>query len=546
MASKGQCDPCTEQGTSSPAVKFCSDCEERLCEKCIEDHSKFKVLRSHHLIDLSAAGSKIPTFQKYCDVHADGLLDFFCTQHDVVCCRSCMPLKHQSCKNVFPLEHVSKDVRNSAVLNDTLDAMDNASKTLTGLMDGTNNNIKKLEDDEQAILRELKTVKENLVKQIDKFEEKVIKELSSIKKEKEIKFKQNQTEIGELKDKVQEIHEQVNFLKKHGSNNQLFLALRQQDKKIQSIDCRIKEMTSTFVGAQLALTGIHNLKIDSIGSIEETPLPCAIKHKPMKLNQAQARSDNSKPITSMQWNNQLNLHAGTDYNLTGIAITSDDSVILCNHTPSGNLFTYSSTNVLKSDISLSFPYDVALIPNTDKVVVTLPNEMKIQFIDITRTELSCNKISTEESCYGVSTNRNNIYLGGMGKIFVLNLQGLFRNKITVNNTESIYSLCVNETNQQLICRSLSRLWYVKLTGEIVYQTDVPGEAGLALDRRGNVYYSMRVSDEIRRIRKGDSSSDVVLKASDKISRPYAINFNKESTTFYVINDCETVQIFNCN
>ncbi|CAG2226552.1 unnamed protein product [Mytilus edulis] len=545
MASKGQCDPCTEQGTSSPAVKFCSDCEERFCENCIEDHSKFKVLRSHHLIDLSAAGSKIPTFQKYCDVHPDGLLDFFCTQHEVVCCRSCMPLKHQSCQNVFPLEHVSKNVRNSAVLNDTLDAMDSASKTLTGLMDGTNNNIKKLEDDEQTILRELKNVKENLVKQIDKLEEKVIKELSSIKKEKEIKFKRNKTEIGELKAKVQEIHEQVNFLKEHGSNNQLFLAMRQQEKKIQSIDVRVKEMTSTFVGAQLALTSIHDMKIDSIGSVEETPLPCAIKHIPMKLKQAQAKPDNSNPITSMQWKNQLNLPFGTDYTLTGIAITADDSLLLCNFDNNGNLYTYSSTYAFKSELPLCYPYDVAVIPNTEKAVVTLPINNSIQFIDTAKAVLG-NKVSTEESCYGVCANRNNIYLGGIEKIFVLNLQGSFLNKITINNMESIFSLCVNETNQQLICRNSSTLCYVKLTGEIVYQTDVTGAAGLALDRQGNVYYSMKESDEIRRIRKDHSSSDVVLKASDKISRPCAINFSKEFTTFYVINNFKTVQIFNCN
>ncbi|XP_063397659.1 uncharacterized protein LOC134681960 [Mytilus trossulus] len=544
MASKGQCDPCSEQGKSSPAVKFCSDCEERFCENCIEDHSKFKVLRSHHLIDLSAAGSKIPTFQKYCDVHPDDLLDFFCTQHDVVCCRSCMPLKHQSCQNVFPLEHVSKNVRNSAVLNDTLDAMDSASKTLTGLMDGTNNNIKKIEDDEQAILRELKTVKENLVKQIDKLEEKVTKELSSIKKEKEIKIKQNKTEIGDLKAEIQEMHDQVNFLKEHGSNNQLFLALRQQEKKIQSIDSRVKEMTSTFVGTRLVLTGIYDLKIDSIGSVEETPIPCGIKHKPMKLNQAQAKPDNINPITSMKWKNHLNLQYGKVYNLTGIAITADGSVLLCNYNSSGGLYTYSTNNAFKSELPLYFPYDVAVISDTDKAVVTLPMEKSIQFINTSSQEL-CNRITTDEHCYGVCANKDNIYLGGMGKIFVLNLKGSFLNKITLNKNEAIYSVCLNENSQQIICRSSSTLWCVKLTGEIVYQTNVTGAAGLAIDRQGNVYYSMLDSNEIRRIRN-DGSSVVVLKASEKITRPCAINFNKTSTTFYVIRDCKTVQIYNCN
>ncbi|CAG2209448.1 unnamed protein product [Mytilus edulis] len=165
MASKGQCDPCTEQGTSSPAVKFCSDCEERTCFK---ECKKFSSLKRYFR-----------------------------------CNGQCF-------------------------------------KTLTGLMDGTNNNIKKLEDDEQTILRELQNVKENLVKQIDKLEEKVIKELSSIKKEKEIKFKRNKTEIGELKAKVQEIHEQVNFLKEHGSNSQLFWLCGNRRNKFNQLMFELK------------------------------------------------------------------------------------------------------------------------------------------------------------------------------------------------------------------------------------------------------------------------------------------------------------------
>lgn len=226
--------------------------------------------------------------------------------------------------------------------------------------------------------------------------------------------------------------------------------MRQQEIKIQSIDVRVKEMTSTFVGAQLALTCIHDMKIDSIGSVEETPLPCAIKHIPMKLKQAQAKPDNSNPITSMQWKNQLNLQAGTDYNLTGIAITADDSLLLCDFNNNGNLYTYSSTYAFKSELMLFYPYDVAVIPYIDKAVFTLPFEKSIQFIN-TRSQELYYRITTDEHCYGVCANRNNIYLGGIGEIFVLNLQGSFLNKITLNKNEAIYSVCFNENSQQIIC-----------------------------------------------------------------------------------------------
>jgi hypothetical protein len=60
-----------------------------------------------------------------CEIHTDVQIDHFCSQHDVVCCRTCLSESHRSCESVLPLDSASKDVKNSSLLSDTLEDMMN-------------------------------------------------------------------------------------------------------------------------------------------------------------------------------------------------------------------------------------------------------------------------------------------------------------------------------------------------------------------------------------------------------------------------------------
>jgi hypothetical protein len=56
---------------------------------------------------------------------------YFCSQHDVVCCRACLSDSHRSCESVLPLDFVSKDVKKSSLLSDTLEEQDYMTETLS-------------------------------------------------------------------------------------------------------------------------------------------------------------------------------------------------------------------------------------------------------------------------------------------------------------------------------------------------------------------------------------------------------------------------------
>jgi hypothetical protein len=48
---------------------------------------------------------------KNCEIHTDVQIDYLCSQHDVVCYRTCLSDSHRSCESVLPLDFASKDVQ---------------------------------------------------------------------------------------------------------------------------------------------------------------------------------------------------------------------------------------------------------------------------------------------------------------------------------------------------------------------------------------------------------------------------------------------------
>ena len=153
------CDPCSEKNKRFVAEKYCSDCEEKLCTECAEWHLRCKVFRSHHLIDLSSVGSRIPLSSKInCEIHTDVQIDYFCSQHDAVCCSACLSDSHRSCETAIPLDFASKDVKNSYLLSDTLKELDNMTETLQKMEANRDENQKLLKQKKSLIIKQISAV----------------------------------------------------------------------------------------------------------------------------------------------------------------------------------------------------------------------------------------------------------------------------------------------------------------------------------------------------------------------------------------------------
>jgi ABC-type enterochelin transport system substrate-binding protein len=96
------------------------------------------------------------------------------------------------------------------------------------------------------IIKQISAAKSKVLKYLDDIEEKLITEVGSVQEKNEEKINTEKHEICQLTSILKDNKQELEFLKEHGSNNQLFLTLRKQITIIQKTDKTIHDMTSVI------------------------------------------------------------------------------------------------------------------------------------------------------------------------------------------------------------------------------------------------------------------------------------------------------------
>ena len=114
------------------AIIFCLECRIYMCNKCENFHSE--LFLNHHQVKLNNDNSK-EIFTGFCDEknHLDKL-EFFCKNHNKLCCASCIIKikkkgkgQHSNC-NVCIIEDIKREKRNK--LNENINILENLSNSI--------------------------------------------------------------------------------------------------------------------------------------------------------------------------------------------------------------------------------------------------------------------------------------------------------------------------------------------------------------------------------------------------------------------------------
>jgi hypothetical protein len=264
----------------------------------------------------------------------------------------------------------------------------------------------------------------------------------------------------------------------------------------------------------------------------------------MKAQHQQVEVDRSQTLTEFIKDGVINLKRGVQYYLIDMAVTSDNKLLLCNIDSSDKkVYIYKDYKTYEDKISLtSQPWCITVVPCTDKAVVTLPQEESIQFINTTNNTKD-NKIYMGVVCRGVTAVKDNIYIGGVDNVIILNIDGTLVRTISTNGGYNNY-LLYNERNDQLLLRQDDRLCCINLDGHVIYRYDISGWLGLAVDQQGHVYISG--SHDIHRLSPDGTFRDIVLSKHDGVDGPWSITFNNDFTKLFIINnEGKTVLVYSC-
>jgi hypothetical protein len=141
-----------------------------------------------------------------------------------------------SCETVLPLDFASKDVKHSSLLSDTLEEQEYMTETLSKMSENRDENRKLLKQKKSLIIKQISAAKSKVLKYLDDIEEILITEVGSVQEKNEEKINREKHEICQLTSILKDNKQELEFLKVHGSNNQLFLTLRKQITNIQKTE----------------------------------------------------------------------------------------------------------------------------------------------------------------------------------------------------------------------------------------------------------------------------------------------------------------------
>ena len=119
--------------------------------------------------------------------------------------------------------------------------------------------------------------------------------------------------------------------------------------------------------------------------------------------------------------------------ITGMVVTDDDHLLLCNNSRKLLAVYYLSGKYMKT-IDVSYPpWDMAIISRTHRAVVTFANK-KIQFINLQTFTQDDKLITIPNSIfiYGIAATSGNIIFCNTRRIHCLDTEGTYLSTITLS------------------------------------------------------------------------------------------------------------------
>jgi hypothetical protein len=104
-----------------------------------------KATKYHHVVDLKVAHS-FPSASdwgyKSCQIHDCHHFEYFCVEHQMMCCRECMTSDlHRTCRKILTINAASKHVKTSKQFKGVEDELEHILETLENILTDRRENL---------------------------------------------------------------------------------------------------------------------------------------------------------------------------------------------------------------------------------------------------------------------------------------------------------------------------------------------------------------------------------------------------------------------
>ncbi|XP_071121480.1 tripartite motif-containing protein 2-like [Mytilus edulis] len=544
MAAK-YCEPCTARGMTPTASQWCTECEEALCSDCTEAHRVQKMSRNHHLVQMDNIPKQIHVSYN-CPKHQQLPFDYFCVDHDVICCKECWPKNHQTCKNVTSIDIASKNSKQSQSFLDSEEQLRFILETLEKLSKNCKDNESRINADDEKILKQIKTIKENVIKQLKALEETLLKQLAEKKDKYVTSLKRQDRSIKDLSNSTKAQKESLEFFRDHGSEKQAFVSIRSSKPILDEIENKVKQLIESF--ANISLTFVESgskEKLTDLGTIEIKETPCSFPFSPYKQRQSQVPVVLKRQITSFTHFYDVDTKGEKLRGVTGMTVSDNNTLVFCDVNTSKVYFCDDNDTYQSSIISPYKPWDISTIPGTTTAVMSSKYEPYIQFIDISNRRLLY-KIEVKGSKNsGIAATKDHISISTNAEMQVLDVSGKFKSNICLEGKILALSYICVCSNGNICFSSQDTVYCITSDGDSVFtyaSTDLCSARSIQVAGDGHIYVVGRLSNNIHKLTSTGTLVDILL--NDYISNPLAFCFNHDFSKIYMANkNGEVISVF---
>ncbi|XP_046563072.1 E3 ubiquitin-protein ligase TRIM33-like [Haliotis rubra] len=105
------CAFCKEGRETTPAVVWCSVCDDALCEKCVRVHNRIPATRHHDVTELCGEVRVKRKRNVMCKEHKQECVEFLCEDCEKMVCYKCCIIYHRKCDSFVTIESQIETMR---------------------------------------------------------------------------------------------------------------------------------------------------------------------------------------------------------------------------------------------------------------------------------------------------------------------------------------------------------------------------------------------------------------------------------------------------
>ncbi|XP_060591332.1 endophilin-A1-like [Ruditapes philippinarum] len=235
------CRICKRKGNNSEAEKYCLECQDYFCLKCVKVHEDVPSIMDHNILDKSQfpsdsakiVGSRKTLSDKSierCDKHSHNGIDMYCQIHDQVGCGTCMTLAHRNCQDTFYIPEYISDTGLTTSIKEVEEKLDSVSMYLTRQHESIKSEQDQLLERKKLLVDNITKFRKEINDKLDDLEKVTISDADNTYKSLTNEMKNAMRMLQNMKETIAGYRERI----KSNSNNQTtrFVTL----KKAEDID----------------------------------------------------------------------------------------------------------------------------------------------------------------------------------------------------------------------------------------------------------------------------------------------------------------------